>query len=412
MEKRARFHRNLVLKVKGYDLGTNRNHCYPGSVTGEVIGGPLNGRTVSVSLQRTHSNEKVLRIPDLGNPEAENQFPPGSYLAFSTVRELENDFRANWVNKFAGPEAELRVNVPIQIAPTIEIGGGIRRFKSNNATMYRAFILDTHKTTSSEHPCDVHKAVEDCFTNGNAAFLRLMDPDLPRKTMVLWRGLKDGKPVPVKEAVLNELADPILAKLESIHERGGKFDVMPLESVFVCPATAESIDNGVFSNIAIRDYCTGGLGYRIEAALMKKSTINVGELRDHFYKSLDKHAQGAFDEYGWTGIWTSDIEKYIRDMDIEPPKVPTYGYALSTAVIKEYTSEDFGGTSRFLTKTRSTGPVVPRDYVSTPSDPDAVYRFEEGFAQLVRDLHAGIERSQDYMPEQDEETEDLPTPSF
>ena len=391
-KERPKYHRNLVLKVKRYDLEKNVAGCYPGAVEGEVIGGLFHGREISVTLNRTHSNDKVSRFHDMARPSEKIHTPPEGYLAFSTVRESNNEFRANWVNKFADPESELRVNVPIQIAPMIEIGGGIRRFKSNNATMYRAFILDTNNASSNEHPVDVQEAIKSCFENGNAAFLRLVAPDEPRETMVLWRGWKDGKPVPADEALLNSLADPVLEKIEYIQEKCGKIDVVPLETIYVSPATAESIDNGVFSSIAIRDYCTGGIGYRIEAALKESRNIKNGELQDHFYQSLDKHAQGAFEEYGWTGIWTSDIEKYFRNLDIEPPKVSTYGYSLSMAVIKTYKSEN-GQESRFVTKTRSQGPTVPRDFVSTPSDGKATEGYFAGFRDLVSKTITAVERS-------------------
>ncbi|MDE2738547.1 MAG: hypothetical protein OXH47_03395 [Paracoccaceae bacterium] len=167
---RAKFHRNMVLKVKRYDLDRNVAGCYPGAVEGEVIGGSLNGKMVTVTLNRTHSNERVARFHDMAQPGEKIHTPPEGYLAFSTVRGTGDEFKANWVNRFAGPESELRVNVPIQIAPMIEIGGGIRRFKSNNATMYRASILDTNNASSNEHPVDVQEAIKSCFENGNAAF--------------------------------------------------------------------------------------------------------------------------------------------------------------------------------------------------------------------------------------------------
>ena len=188
--KRAKFHRNLVLKVRKYDLARNVDGCYPGAVEGEVIGGPLHGKEITVTLNRTHSNERVVRFHDMALPDEKIHTPPEGYLAFSTVRESDDGFRANWVNKFADPDSELRVNVPIQIAPMIEIGGGIRRFKSNNATMYRAFILDTNQATTNEHPTDIQEAVKSCFEKGNAAFLRMVTPGKQSETMVLWRGWK------------------------------------------------------------------------------------------------------------------------------------------------------------------------------------------------------------------------------
>ncbi|MCY3726310.1 MAG: hypothetical protein OXF95_06725 [Rhodobacteraceae bacterium] len=395
---RAKYHRNLVLKVKRYDLDKNVAGCYPGAVEGELIGGPLQGKVVSVCLSRTHSNDKVAKFEDIARSGEKTHTPPEGYLAFSTVRELNNEFKANWVNKFADPESELKVNVPIQIAPVLEMGGGIRRFKSNNATMYRAFILDTNNAQSKEQPSDVHEAVKACFSNGNAAFLRFVVPNEPRETMVLWRGWRDGQPVPTEEASFNALADPILSKIELVHQRGGIIDVVPLETIFVSPGTAESIDNGTFASIAIRDYCTGGIGYRIEAALKQSKNVRTSELEKHFLAGLDKNAKGAFAEYGWTGIWTSDIEKFFRGLEIEPPKVPTYGYSLSTAVIKTYRSEN-GQESRFVTKTRSMGPTVSRDFVPTPSDQEAIQRYFTGFRDLVSQTLTAIEKNKSLVRE-------------
>ena len=251
---RANYHRNLVLKVKRYDLGNNRNGCYPGTVEGEVTGGPLQGRIVSVALQRTHSNEKVVKLWELGSPEAENPMPPGGYLAFNTIREQENDFRANWVNRFAGPNDELKVNVPIQISPVFELGGGIRRFKSNNSTMYKAFILQTDEATTARFTSDITETARKIFEAGNAAFVRTIKHYGQRETAVLWRGWGDGQPISVDESLDNHFKSGKKDNYATLLRKGARIDVVPLESILVSPGTAESIDNGTFSSIAIRDY--------------------------------------------------------------------------------------------------------------------------------------------------------------
>lgn len=407
-QARAKHHRNMVLKVKRYDLGNSREGCYPGTVEGEVVGGSLHGRNVTVSLNRTHTNEQVEQLWDLGGPEADQPVPPGGYLAFNTVREQANDFRANGGNRFAGPEDELRVNVPIQIAPILELGGGIRRFKSNNATMYRAFILQTDEATTARFTTDITEAARKIFVAEKAAFVVSRTHGGDRETSVLWRGWDDGQPVPVDQSLVKHFNSGRKDTFTSLLRKGAHIEVMPLESVFVSPTTAESIDNGIFSKIAIREYCTGGIGHRIETTL-RNSKLDDGTLQDHFYKSLDKFAQGAFDKYGWQGLWTSDIENYIRKQEMEPPQLTTFGYALSTAVIKKYKAEK-GRESRFVTKTRYFGPAVPREFVPTPSDPDAETRFEEGFVQLVRDLHAGIKREQEPKPSGQPAEQAGPTP--
>ena len=141
---KEKFHRNLVLKVKRIDLGRELAGCYPGAVEGDVVGGTNDGKTVWVAINKTATNGNVGKFADIIKPEARNYTPPNGYLAFSSVRGNNHEFKANWVNKFADPDSELKVGVPIQIAPVMEMGGGIKRFKSNNATMYRAFILNTH----------------------------------------------------------------------------------------------------------------------------------------------------------------------------------------------------------------------------------------------------------------------------
>ena len=387
---KEKFHRNLVLKVKHFDLGRELAGCYPGTVEGEVVGGPYDGKTISIAINKTATNGKVARFEDIIKPEARNHTPPNGYLAFSSVRENNNVFNANWVNKFADPDSELKVGVPIQIAPVLEMGGGIRRFKSNNATMYRAFILNNQATTTAHHPSDVHKAVSEIFADGKAAFLTMVAPDEQRETMVLWRGWRDGQPVPLDEAALKVMADPNLIKLEQNKQHGGKIDVVPLESMFVSPGTAESIDNGWFANIAIRDYSTGGIGGRIEAALKQSRNLNICEIEKSFLAGLNKNAKGAFTQYGWKGVWTSDIMEFFQDLAIEPPKVPTFGYSLSTAVIKRYKPED-GVESCFLTKARSLGPTVSRDFVPTPSDEKSIERYFNGFRTLVAQTLTSLE---------------------
>ncbi len=388
---KEKYHRNLVLKVKQFDLGKTLVGCYPGAVEGEVVGGTNDGKKVWVAINKTATNGKVARFEDIIKPEARNHTPPNGYLAFSSVRESNNEFKANWVNKFADPDSELKVGVPIQIAPVLEMGGGIRRFKSNNATMYRAFILNTRGTNTIQQPTDVHKAVAEIFADGQAAFLTMVAPNEPRETMVLWRGWRDGQPIPMDEAALKVMADPNLSKFESIKNGGGKIDVVPLESIFVSPGTAESIDKGLFANIAIRDYSTGGIGGRIEAALKQSRNLNTSDFEKSFLAGLDKNAKGAFAQYGWKGIWTSDIVKFFQDLEVEPPKVPTFGYSISTALIKKYKSED-GIESCFLTKARSLGPTVSRDFVPTPSDEGSIERYFNGFRTLVSKTLDNLER--------------------
>ena len=388
---RGKYHPNLVLKVKQFDLGREQAGCYSGAVEGEVVGGPSQGKTVRVTIKKTLGNGKVARFEDIVKPETKIHVPVGGYLGFRSVWENKHECKANWVNKFADPGAELRIGVPIQIAPVLEIGGGLRRFKSNNSTMYRAFILNTREALISKQPSDVHEAVSKVFAEGHAAFLRMIAPNQPRETMVLWRGWRDGQPTPMEEAALKVFDEPNLSKFELNQKRGGKIDVVPLESIFISPGTAESIDNQSIASIAIRDYTTGGIGGRVEAALKESRNLNTIEFEKCFLAGLDKNAKGAFAKYGLPGIWTSDIVKFFQDLGIEPPKVPIYGYSLSNAVIKKHEFDD-GQESYFLTKARSLGPTVTRDFVPTPSDEGSIERYFTGFRELVAQTISKIEQ--------------------
>ena len=107
----------------------------------------------------------------------------------------------------------------------------------------------------------------------------------------MWRGWGDGRLVPVDQSLDNHFNSGRKDKFTSLLQKGASIEVMPLESVFVSPTTAESIDNRIFSRIAIREYCTRGIGHRIKTAL-RNSKLDDGELQDHFYKSLDKLTQG------------------------------------------------------------------------------------------------------------------------
>lgn len=395
---RGKFHRNMVIKIKQFDLTRVQDGCYPGAVEGEIIGGPRQGQSIWISMNKTSSNGNVARFEDIVKPEARNHTPSGGYLAFSSIRENNGVGKANWVNKFADSEAEIRAGVPIQISPVIEMGGGIRRFKSNNATMYRAFVLNTHEATTMEELAGLQEPITTIFAKGQAAFLTLVAPNEPRDTIVAWRGWNDGEPNPLDQAVLNAIAEPNHSKFEYYFHKGGKIDVVPLESIFVSPGAAESIDNGVFANIAIRDYSTGGIGGRIEAVLKQSKNLDTVNFEKFFLMGLDKHAKGAFTQYGWNGVWTSDIVKFFRDLDIELPRVPMFGYSLSNAAIKRFANNN-GQESLFLTKSRSIGPTVSREYVPTPSDEGSIARYYDEFRDLVAQAITNINKKKELTKE-------------
>ncbi len=276
-------------------------------------------------------------------------------------------------------------HVPIQIAPVLELGGGIRRFKTNNATMYRAFILNTDETTTARSQADLFEACSDAFTAGKAAYIAMIKTDGTRETEVLWRGFQDGEPVPVAEALTNRKD-----RFRKIMQSGSLIDVIPLETMMIDPETAQSIDKGKKTSIDLNDFATGGLGGQIEQALRSQSSRNREKVGKSLEASLDKNGRNAFAIYGWTGIWTSDLNRYLQDLDIEPPKVPIFGYALASAVIRQVKSEG-GSENRMLTRAITHSPAVSREFIPTVSDPAAHDRHEALFRNLVERIRIRID---------------------
>ena len=73
---KKRYYRHLVLKVNRYGLEKKRQGSLTGVVAGKVMGGPLNGRTISLSLKTTSSNGSVAGLDEFANPGSNRHTPP------------------------------------------------------------------------------------------------------------------------------------------------------------------------------------------------------------------------------------------------------------------------------------------------------------------------------------------------
>ncbi|MDE2674491.1 MAG: hypothetical protein OXH65_05215 [Paracoccaceae bacterium] len=406
------YYRHLVLKVDRYDLETTLPGCYPGSVKGEVMGGPLNGRTVSLSLKTTPGNGNVARLKEFADPESKRYTPTEGFLAFSSVAAKGNRITASQVSRFAGPDTDIRRDIFLQFAPVMDTStGGVRRFKLNNATMYRAYIVDPGECRSPWNMDELRETVSEIFSTGEAALLALINRDNTRETLALWPGWRNGQPLTLGESVSKALAEPNQSRFSDVLARGGKIDVLPLDSMFVSPFAAASIDQGIRDNIPARGYRTGGLGARIDKALTsigRHSPLSRAYLESEFMASLPGSAKDEFAEHGWQGIEECHIGFFLADLGIKPPKVPTYGYALSTVAVNWFEGKD-GQNLCSLTKARPLGPVLTRNHLPTVNDPGAHMKFLDVFDDLVakairkvesrvvdlpmeRDMSAGRER--------------------
>ena len=258
--------------------------------------------------------------------------------------------------------------------------------------MYRAFVVDPDECRSPWNIDELREAVSDIFSTGRAALLALINRDNTRETLALWPGWRDGQPLALGEAVSKAFAEPNQSRFGDVLARGGKIDALPLDSMFVSPFAAESIDKGNEANLPIRGYGTGGLGARIDKALEStdRHSLAKADLEREFLSSLDENAKGAFEERGWQGVRTSDIVRFLADLGLEPPKIPTYGYALSTVAIIRFKGKT-GQELCSLNKARPLGPVLTRNHLPTINDPGAHMKFLDVFDDLVAKAISKVE---------------------
>ena len=369
-------YKNLVLQIDRYNPETLLQGCYKGSVTGKVAGGPLNGKIIKLHIQGpqylspTHGWEELPRF----RKSPRHTLATGGYINFRSVSRVEgNDsiLLARMVDNLALPGTEMRIDMPIQFAPALDKEGRTRQFKSNNATMYRAFILNSDEAITARFGGDVYNAVANAFMTNKAAILAVIKPDGKRETKFLWQGTDTVAEALNRYLVINMESQ---VNYRTLLRMGGRIDVIPLETMFVDPETAHEIDiNGLIFN---RAYKIGGICGSIQTALRTADKATREVVEKAFAAGLSKDAWASFAEFGWKETWLEDINRFLQDLAIEPPKVPTYGFALSTAAVKKINE------AKVLSWSQALGPAVSLDYVSTPSDPDAPERFVTSFEKL------------------------------
>ena len=379
--------RNIVLKVSNYQSDATRGGCYPGMVIGEIMGGPSNGNPAEVMIRETPTNGKSRKVIDFMDKEGHAYVPPGGYISLSVDQKSDTLMIAGWATFLALSDAEMRIGLPIQIAPIRDSEGNNKVYQSNGATLYRASLLHMPVAETTNCQAKLYNSITECYANNMGAFLTLTHVskarNFIRNSFVTWRGWKDGAPRPIDEAVLNTFSEPNHSHFEHVLQNGGKIDVIPLESLNVGPMSAESIDRGYKSNINIGSYSTGGIGSRIETALRQSDQSNAAAVNRAFMAGLHRGAKTAFAENGWRGVWNSDIKRFFNGLGIEVPAVPNMGYSVSTAVLRAFPDKKGEQREFFLAKSRSLGPAIPLNSVATPSDPEAVKRYYDEFRNIV-----------------------------
>ena len=384
--RRPKYLGNVVLKVEHYDLERCGSGCYPGLVRGIVMGGPLHGKRVRFALRTTPTNSRTPKIADLATHSRQSATPVGGYIGLNSVRLVKGLYVGAWANRLAAPDAELRVGKPLQISPAVDRERNPRRFRSNGATVYNAYVLHNDQASTCTTLSDLYDALTACFRQHGAALLALVDDSgnsaVRRRTLTLWRGWRQGASLPIDEAVLRHFAEPNHGKFEETIQANGKFDLIPLETATVGPLTAESIDRGMRYNVSIGDYMTGGLGGRLETAMQQSSPSEKSIVERFLLDNLSEAAMASYTRSGWRSVRNEEIKDRFDELGLELPSVPGYGFSSSTAVLRRYGGKNSNGDF-FIAKSRAHGPCVPRNALSTPSDPKATSRFYERFRQLV-----------------------------
>ncbi|MCY4543064.1 MAG: hypothetical protein OXB95_11855 [Rhodobacteraceae bacterium] len=374
---------NLVVKIESYEPDSELQGCYPGLAVGVAMGGSLNGKRVRLAIRTTPTNLRTPKIADLASESHRSATPAGGYIGLNSVRRVGELCIGTWANRFAAPDAELRVGKQIQISPSLDRDKNVRRFRSNGATIYNAYIVHDDLATTSDSLAQLYESLSRCFSEHNAALLALIgegDRKEPRRrTLTLWRGWRDGESLPLDEAVLRQFAEPHHTMFEEIVQARGKFDLLPMEAMTVGPVSGESIDRGMHHNVAIGSYMTGDLGGRLATALRQSKQEDRMAVENHLLAELDDVAKGAYSNSGWKDVQSSDLERQFERLGLSLHPVPSYGFATATAVLGRYGGEgDF-----FVAKARAQGACVPRSAIATPSDPNARSRHFNRFRRLV-----------------------------
>ncbi len=381
---RPRYVGNLVLRVESYNGEATSANCYTGFITGRVEGGPLAGKSIPVWIRETSTNSRVPTVSDLQDETGMVRTPEGGYLALEGVRQEGGRFTARWVNRMGGPEAELRAGLPVQISPSLASDGSVRRFRSNGATYYNGFVMHVRNVVQATQVEAMRKLATEAIEARGAAALAVIlnSPEgTSRKTMSVLRYWKDGNRIPAGEAVEGFLQRHPEARFRQLFEAGAVVDVIPMEIFPVSSRTAESMDLGGRNAVPLTDYMTGGLGTRIGGVLRRLEPAESSRFESAFLAQAHPNARSAFASVGWKGVWSSDIERYFKSMNIPLPRIGKFGFAVSTLALKPFGPEADSG--KFIARARGLSSAVPRDAVPTPSDPDAISRYYESIRNAV-----------------------------
>ncbi len=385
----------VVLKVESYGGGTAGEGCYPGVVNGQIMGGLMNGRAVSIALRRTLTNQRVPQIADLQNEDKLCRTLPGGYLAFEGVRQESGMLTAQWLNRMGDPDSVVRSGMPAQIAPSYDREGNVRRFKVNGATVYNAYILHMSRSETSDGETGLQSVLVKAMEDKGSALVALAPGGSAdagrrsRRTLMAVAGWRDGNRIPAGEA-----ADCFLARhgeetLRPHFDSGAPADVIPLEIVRLGSRVCESIDAGGKHSVPVSRYMTGGLGARIESSLRRTGPVVAEKLETAFLAQARRRAKESFAAAGWKGVWNSDVAQFFAAAGIELPSVRRYGFAVTTAFLRPYAA---GSGDLYLAKARPLSAALPRDAVPTPSDPKARDRYYEA-------VHEAVSRLAELLPD-------------
>ncbi|MCY3878857.1 MAG: hypothetical protein OXF74_06725 [Rhodobacteraceae bacterium] len=381
----SRFIGNLVLRVEAYGNDGSGDGNYPGTVRGQVMGGLLNGRTVSVAVRKTPTNQRVPRIADLQDESKLSFTGVGGYVALEGVRSEGGILTAQWLNRMGNADAEIRSGMPMQIAPAYDRDGNTRRFKVNGATVHNAQILHIEGSATATDLKALKAALGSALESQGAAFVALTPGDthtVQRKTFLAVPGWRNGERVAVGETIENFLARHKDESIDGHFKSGQSIDVIPMEILRLGSRVCESIDAGAKYAVPMQKFLTGGLGARIASSLRRIDPAQVERFETAFLARSHDNAKEAFASLGWKGVWNSDISRFFTDAGIELPPVPRFGYAISTAFLRPYAD----GESRYLAKARAFTSALPRSAVPTPSDPEAHMRHYSHIFEAVTQL--------------------------
>lgn len=381
----------VVLQVQGYDqgYGVSEKDFYPGLIKGRVMGGLLDGKAISVSTRKTLSNRNVLKVADLINKDKFSYTPVGGYLSLEGVRLDQGKITTQWLNCMGGPNAIVRCELPMQIAPSFGQDGQRRYFRVNGATIYNAQILHMADGGTAHTPDEFRPILRDALqARGAALVVKVSAQDAMRKNELVTVGWHQGKRMPVEKSVQDFLDRKGAEKLQEYFAGETKVDVVPMEIVRLGSRACKSIDSGAKHSVPINQYMTGGLGKQVEKVLKRSGKEFSERLESAFLSHLHPRAKEGFASMGWKGVWNSDVVGFFATKGIHLPFVPKFGFAISTACLQPYGGN---GDDFYLTKARPFSDPIPRHAVPTMSDPHANTRFESTILDAVQQLSDQLE---------------------